>query len=67
MSVKSFMHNVRPCFKIMRGRVNSVQKQPLTDVLKNFVNFAGKHLCWSLSLIKLQALRPATLLKETQT
>ena len=22
--------------------------------LKNFVNFAGKHLCWSLILIKLQ-------------
>ena len=24
-------------------------------VLKNFANFAGKHLCWSLFLIKLQA------------
>ena len=24
-------------------------------VLKNFVNFIGKHLCWSLFLIKLQA------------
>ena len=23
-------------------------------VLKSFTNFAGKHLCWSLSLIKLQ-------------
>ena len=23
-------------------------------VLKNFVNFTGKHLCWSLFLIKLQ-------------
>ena len=23
--------------------------------LKNFVNFSGKHLCWSLFLIKLQA------------
>ena len=22
------------------------------DVLKNFVNFTGKHLCWSLFLIK---------------
>ena len=27
-------------------------------VLKNFANFAGKHLRWSLFLIKLQALRP---------
>ena len=24
-------------------------------VLKNFANFTGKHLCWSLFLIKLQA------------
>ena len=26
-------------------------------VLKNFANFTGKHLCWSLFLIKLQAHR----------
>ena len=32
-------------------------------VLKNFENFAGKHLYWSPFLIKLQAFRPATLLK----
>ena len=24
-------------------------------ILKNFANFTGKHLCWSLLLIKLQA------------
>ena len=29
--------------------------------LKNFANFTGKHLCWSLFLIKLQAFRPAKL------
>ena len=29
-------------------------------VLKNFTIFTGKHLCWSLFLIKLQALRAAT-------
>ena len=29
------------------------------DVLKNFTIFTGKHLCWSLFLIK-----PATLLKS---
>ena len=25
------------------------------DVLKNFAHFTGKHLCWNLFLIKLQA------------
>ena len=33
-------------------------------VLKNFAIFKGKHLCWSLPLIKLQAIRPATLQKR---
>ena len=36
-------------------------------VLKNFANFTGKHLCWSLFFTKLQAFRPATLLKKTPT
>ena len=45
------------------------QKHPLEVffkkvVLKNFSNFTAKHLCWSLFLIKLQNLRPATLLKR---
>ena len=31
--------------------------------LKNFAIFTRKHLCWSLFVIKLQARRPATLLK----
>ena len=31
--------------------------------LKNNANFTGKHRCWSLFLIKLQAFRPANLLK----
>ena len=35
------------------------------DVLKKFAIFAGKHLCWSLFLIKLQAFRPdSTYVKE---
>ena len=34
------------------------------DVLKNFENFTGKYLYRSLFLIKLQVLRPATLLKK---
>ena len=33
-------------------------------VLKNFAIFTEKHLCWSLFLIKLWTLRPATLLKR---
>ena len=33
-------------------------------VLKNFAIFAGKHLCWSYFLIKLQAWRFAILLKR---
>ena len=33
-------------------------------VLKNFANFLGKYLWWSLFLIKLQAWRPATLFRR---
>ena len=32
--------------------------------LKNFAKFTGKHLCKSLSFIKVAGLRPATLLKK---
>ena len=32
--------------------------------LKNFATFAGKHPCWSLFSMKLQAWKPATLLKR---
>ena len=40
--------------------VQYVQKQPpkvfyKKSIFKNFASFAGKHLCWSLPLIKLQA------------
>ena len=41
------------------------QNQPLKiNVLKNFAIFTGKHFCWSLFLIKLQAWRLATILKR---
>ena len=33
-------------------------------VLKNFANFTGKHLCWSLFLIMLQVFRPVTIQKR---
>ena len=39
---------------------SSVEK----GVHRNFVSFTGKHLCWSLFLIDLQAFRPAALLKR---
>ena len=47
----------------------NLQKQLLSDVLqigvfKSFAIFTQKHLCWSLFLIKLQACRPANLLKR---
>ena len=35
-------------------------------VLKSFANFTGKHLWWSLFLIKLEAFRPVSLLKRLQ-
>ena len=36
-------------------------------VLNSFAKFTRKHLSWSLFLIKLQAFRPSTFLKETPT
>ena len=32
--------------------------------IRNFANFTGKHLCWSLLSIELQAFRPAALVKR---
>ena len=45
--------------------IRLLQKQPAAmfhkkAILKNSATFRGKHLCWSLSLIKLQLFRPAT-------
>ena len=56
--------------RIIRApHVKILEKQPFADVfqtglLKNFTNFTGKHLCWSLFLTKLQTFRPTTLLKR---
>ena len=36
-----------------------------TSVIRNFAIFIGKHLCWSLFLIKLQALRHLTLFQPS--
>ena len=45
-------------------RSNRLQMFFKIGVLRNFANFTGKHLCWSLFLIKSQARRPGTLLKS---
>ena len=33
-------------------------------VLKNFAKFTGKHICWSLALMKVQAARHANVFKR---
>ena len=44
---------------------NSHQRCSIKEAfLKNFAIFTGKHLCWSLLLIKLQAFKLVTLLKR---
>ena len=49
--------------------ISTFKKQPpeafyKKTALKHFAIFTGKYLCWSLFLIKLQALKPPTLLKR---
>ena len=47
---------------------SSRSKMPFKiGVLRKVANFTGKHLGWSLFLIKLHAWRPVTLLKKTPT
>ena len=47
-------------------RISCSQMFLKIDVLNNLATFTGKHLCWCLFLINLQALRPTTLLKRLQ-
>ena len=58
ISVKNSLHS-------MMNRGSRWQMFFKISVLKNFAIFAGKHLCWSLFLEKLQTWRSATLLKKT--
>ena len=53
---------IMKCLAISRSshQIYSVEKA----VLKNFANVTGKHLRWSLFLMKSYAFRPATLLKR---
>ena len=49
---------------LMTLRSNRSQMFFRAGVLKNFAMFKGKHMSWSLSLIKLQPSSPAALLKR---
>ena len=56
-------------FSTISKRTEMIQKQQpevffKKSVLKNFANFRGKQLCFSLFLIKLEAFGPAVLLKR---
>ena len=54
----SFFWNV-PIFRSSRSPIFFK-----AHILKNLASSTGKHLCWSLFLIKLLALKPATLIKR---
>ena len=49
---------------VLESRFNKVGGPYKKDVLKNVSYFTGKQLCRSLFLMKLQALRPTTLLRR---
>ena len=51
-------------FYIIIFRSNCMQLFFKTDVTRNFAIFTGKHLCCSLFLIKLQAIRHFNLVKN---
>ena len=68
VNIEVFQQKQRVKRKLLQHWYN-VQKQPFADALqnrctKNFTKLTGKHLCWSLFLIKLQTWRPSTVLKK---
>ena len=64
---KDYIHDCRQCINFQNTLKNTHRKCSVNQgALKNFANFTGKHLFWDLFLIKLQAFRTATSLKETQ-
>ena len=62
LSQITWVHQNMRHFQIFRSNHHrcSVEK----SVLKNFVKFTGKHLCWNLFFTKVSSLRPTTLLKK---
>ena len=65
-SSRSFSHLNQICFKCEIPLLFFLRPQMFFKIgaLKIFSNFTGKHLCWSLFLIKLQPRRSETLLKR---
>ena len=57
---KNSQSNLVKPFLVLHGKVLTGFKQ----IIKNFAIFIGKRLCWSLFITKLQAYRPAILLKR---
>ena len=51
-------------FDLVKDRSSHRRCSVKKRVLNNFAYFTAKHPCWSLFLTKLQAFRPATLLKR---
>ena len=51
----------------LRNRSSLLQMFFKISVLIDFANFTGKHLCWSLFLIKLQSLKVCNFIKNTPT
>ena len=54
------------CWIVTVAYLKSSHQRPSVKkgALKNFANFTGKHLCWSVFSIKLQARGPATFLRR---
>ena len=63
---RSLHFNKVASWKPWTGRSSCWRSPVKQGVLKNFPNFAGKNLCWSLFLINLEFWAPKTLLKKTQ-
>ena len=51
-------------FESIKFRSRRSQMSFERDVFKSFTIFTGKHLCWSLFVIKFPAFKPANLLKK---
>ena len=61
MFYKTFINH---CRKLLHFRSSRSPIFFKIGVFKNFTKFTGEHLCWSLFLKRLQAWKPATLLKR---
>ena len=60
--IQNFWTESRPKLNVPQSRRGRLQMFFKIGIFKNFAIFTGKHLCWSLFLIK--AFRPVILLKR---